>query len=986
MTRERWEQLRTLLAAAIEVPEPQRTPAYINRLCERDPTLISELQSLLTAHERPEAPNLDVPMFRFPADRSEVPLIRGTRLATYEILSPLGAGGMGDVYCARDTKLERDVALKILPDSFAQEPDRLVRFRREAQVLAALNHPHIATIYGLEEVNGTHFLVLELVNGESMDKRLARGPIPITETLSVAKQIAEALEAAHEKGIIHRDLKPANIALNVDGEVKVLDFGLAKAIEASDAVRVDPANVPTLMLPAAMTSTSLIVGTPAYMAPEQASGKIVDKRADIWAFGVVIYEMLTGRRAFAGESHSDVLAKVLEREPDWDAVPKAAPLRLLHLLARCLTKDPKTRLRDVGEARVLIDALLHERPDRAVNPVSQHLLLSRPRVLMPWLMAAGALVLGIALFTLRAPGRQPVAPPLRLSIELGADIPLAITRFGAATSLSPDGTVMAFVGQKAGGGVAQLYVRPLTQPQATPLTGTDGVQSPFFSPDGQWIAFFAGGHLKKIPVTGGLAVTLADAPNPRGGAWGDDGTIVFSPGVGPAGRLLRVSSTGGPPAPVTTLVPGEVNQRWPEILPGARAVLFTSTHTPSLFDDADLVVQALPSGDRKVVVQRGGSYPRYVRSGHLLYLHDGKLLAAPFDLTRLEVTGPPVAATEDVVSDLGGAAQMAVSASGTLAYLPGPSRTGSVPIHWLDRQGTVTPLRATPTNWTELAFAPDGRRLALVIADGAPSHIWVYEWARDTLTRLTVDPANHVRPVWTPDGRRIVFASERADKSTLNLYWQRADGFGDAQRLTESPYPQAPASWHPSGKFLAFVQLNPQTGYDLMILPMEGDEASGWNPGKPTVFLKSVFSELHPMFSPDGRWIAYQSNESGRPEVYVRPFPGAGGKWQVSSNGGGFPIWSRTKHELFYGTLDEQIMVATYAVEGEAFHAEKPRLWSDKRYVPRTATWPFDLHPDGEQFALTAAAEVPGVARHDHVTVIFNMFDELRRIAPPTRR
>jgi serine/threonine-protein kinase len=566
-----------------------------------------------------------------------------------------------------------------------------------------------------------------------------------------------------------------------------------------------------------------------------------------------------------------------------------------------------------------------------------------------------------------------------VSVELGTDVSIANTELGAATILSPDGTVIAFAGRAAGDGSSQLHVRRLDQLQAVPLAGTDDAQSPFFSPDGQWIAFFAGGKLKKIAVTGGAALTLCDAPAGRGGTWGDNGTIVFSPNVTLATHLLRVSSTGGTPVPLTP-ESDTPQARWPQILPGGQAVLFTSSRTAAAFSDADIVVQPLPSGAPKVV-QRGGFYGRYVPSGHLLYVHDGTLWTAPFDLDRLAVTGPPVPAIEGVTSNAAnGGAQVAVSASGTLIYLPGQGTSG-VPIYWMDREGKTTPLRSAPANWTALQFAPDGRRLALQINLGSSAGNWVYEWARDTLTRLTSD-AGGAKPVWTPDGRRIVFASSRGNQREGNLYWQRADGVGDAQRLTDSPIGQLPASWHPNGKFLAFTELNPQTNFDVLILPMEGDETSGWKPGKPTVFLNSRFNELEPMFSPDGRWIAYQSNESGRDEVYVRPFPGPGAKWQISTGGGVFPTWSRIAHELFYGTPNQQIIVSAYEAEGDAFRAEKPRLWSEEHYRSRGTFRPFDLHPDGKRFALVPAAPAPAGAKQDHVTVIFNIFDELRRIAP----
>jgi len=937
-------------------------------------------------------------------------LSAGTRLGPYEVIAQIGEGGMGQVYRARDTKLNRDVALKILPDAFASDPDRLARFTREAQTLAALNHPNIAAIYGLEEgpavegpaEAGRHrmrALVMELVEGEDLSQRIeglrAKGSgLPIDEALPIAKQIADALEAAHEQGIIHRDLKPANIKVRPDGMVKVLDFGLAKLIGPAEAGHDDlnvaqgfsPAGLshsPTITSPAMMTGAGMILGTAAYMSPEQARGKTVDKRADIWAFGIVVFEMLTGGRAFVGDDISITLAAVMMQEPDWRALPAPTPLGLRRLLTRCLKKDPKARMRDIGEARLQIEELLSGAPESAGVPANPHARSLWQRVL-PW-ATTGALAVGLAaVLVLWVPWRPlPAAVPLRVSAELGADASLATAGLGDTAVLSPDGTVVAFVARK-GDRSPQLYVRRLTQLQATLLSGTDEADSPFFSPDGQWIAFFAGGKLKKIFVTGGAAVTLCDAPNGRGGAWGEDGTIVLTPDLAAGVRLLRVSSAGGTPEPLTSLAEGESTQRWPQVLPGGKAVLFTGG-TAGAFEDANIVVQPLPTGVRKIV-QRGGYHGRYLPSGHLVYIHAGTLFAAPFDLDRLEVTGQPVPVLEGVTSNsASGSAQFAVSATGTLVYLPGQSTSAGVPIHWMNREGKTTPLRATPANWLNLQFAPDGRRLALQIDDGQ-NDVWVYEWAGDTLTRLTFDPAADTKPVWTSDSRRIVFASDRADKSTPNLYWQRADGTGDAQRLTESKNPQVPASWHPSGKFLAFEEINPQTGFDLMILPMEGDEASGWKPGKPTVFLNGPFYEREPMFSPDGRWLAYWSNETGRQEVYVRPFPGPGSGWQISTGGGTYPTWSRTRHELFYGTPSTQIMVAAFTVEGDSFRAEKPRLWSDGRFVVRGLNRMFDLHPDGERFALAPATQTSGSAKQDHVTFIFNFFDELRRLAPTGRR
>jgi serine/threonine-protein kinase len=906
-------------------------------------------------------------------------LSAGRRLGPYEILAPLGAGGMGEVYRARDTKLNRDIAIKVLPDLFASDPERLARFQREAQVLASLNHPNVAHLYGLEESSGVRALVMELVEGPTLANRIVQGAIPLAEALPMAKQIADALEAAHEQGIIHRDLKPANIKVREDGTVKVLDFGLAKALDPAASSSADVMNSPTLSVRA--TQAGVILGTAAYMSPEQARGRPADKRADIWAFGVVLFEMLTGTRLFHGETISDTLAAVLRQDIDWTVLPASTAPPIRRVLLRCLDRDPKRRLRDIGEARLEIENTLSGIPDDAGRPVPRSVPLWRRA--LPW--AALASALGVALvLPLWARWRHvPSLVALRLRTELGADASL-VTNGGAAAILSPAGAMLAFVAQPSDE-TPRLYVRRLEQLQAAPLAGTEGAANPFFSPDGQWIAFFAEAKLKKIPVTGGTAITLCDAPNNSGGAWAEDGTIAFLPDASPHVSLLRVPSAGGKPDSLTTLDHGEFTQRWPQMLPGAKAVLFTGHSSTSGFENANLVVQPLPTGSRKVVV-RGGYYGRYLPSGHLVYVHDGTLFAAPFDLDRLELAGTPVPVLEGVAANPGvGGAQFAVSGDGTLVYLPGQIISEDSPIYWMDREGKTTPLRATPANWSDLRFAPDGRRLALAIYDGKQTDVWVYEWARDTLSRLTFDPADDRSPVWTPDGRRIVFASTQADKATFNLYWRRADGTGEVQRLTDSKNQQLPTSWHPNGKFLAFIERQPQTSLDLMILPLEADETLGWKPGKPTVFLNSPFSDAGPSFSPDGRWLAYSSDESGRSELYVRPFPGPGGTWQISTGGGFSPTWSRARHELLYGTPEQRIMVAPYTVEGDSFHVEQPRLWSEGRYARRPAG-SFDLHSDGDRFAVAKVREKQTTAKQDKVVFIFNFFDELQRIAPAMKR
>jgi Tol biopolymer transport system component len=913
-----------------------------------------------------------------------MPLDPGVRLGRYEIVAPLGAGGMGQVYRARDSRLNRDVAIKILPEQFAFDADRIARFNREAQVLASLNHPNIATIHGFEESDGVQGLVLELVEGQTLADRIAHGPIPLDEALPIARQIAEALEAAHEHGIIHRDLKPANVKVRDDGTVKVLDFGLAKALapETAAGAAVDISNSPTMTSPGA-TRVGFLLGTAAYMAPEQAKGKPVDRRADIWAFGVVLFEMLTGKALYAGETAAETLARVIERDPSLAALPKATPLSIRDLIARCLTKDPRARLQAIGEARIVIERAI-------AKPGEDQATAARAvRRFLPWSVAAIlAIGLGAAL-VIWAPWRTAsrTPPPVRLRAELGAEASIALTVALDTLALSPDGAMLAFVGERAGS--VQLYVRPLGQLQATALAGTTNARNPFFSPDGQWIAFFADRKLKKIAVAGGAVQTLADAASGFGGAWGDDGSIVFSSGA-PAENLQRISMNGGKPESATTLTEEEFTHRWPQVLPEARAILYTAGERNTRSAEEGVIrVQPLPAGAPKEVV-RGGYHGRYLSSGHLVYIHEGTLFASRFDLDRLEVTGEAVPVLEGLAVNPGlGSAQYAVSAAGTLVFVSGQSQSRASPILWMDKSGKTSPLRAAAADWNRPRFAPDGARLAIEINDGNQRDVWVYEWAREILTPLTGTPGEDIAGVWTPDGRRLAFAARPPGAPTFNLFWKRADGGGEAERLTESKSMQIPGSWHVSGRYLAFHEVTSEIDTDLMILPMDGDEKAGWKPGTPSVFLKTPFNEAAPRFSPDGKWIAYQSNESRRTQtdVYVRPFPaGPGGRTLISPAGGTSPAWSSSRQELFYRTPQGQIMVVPYTVDGDVFKAEKPQLWSDQAVQPMVGQ-SFDVHPDGQRLAVAIRAPQTQAAAGslDEVVFIFGFFDELRRIAPPGR-
>ena len=916
-------------------------------------------------------------------------LTAGARFGPYEILSGLGVGGMGEVYRARDTKLNRDVAIKVLPAAFASDLDRLARFTREAQTLASLNHPNIAHVYGLEESDGIRALVMELVQGADLSALIARGPMPLTDVLSVVWQIADALEAAHDLGIVHRDLKPANVKVRDDGAVKVLDFGLAKALDRVSASTPTSMNSPTLTDRA--TAAGVILGTPAYMSPEQARGNIVDKRTDIWAFGAVLYEMLSGQRLFKGDGISETLASVLKDTPSLAALPPGTPARLQRLLQRCLDRDVKERLRDIGEARVEIGRMQARAPEPAgLTPVPTTAPRSFAARMLPWTLTG---FLGVALIawlqwspTWRS---APVPATRKLLVSIGADASLPRT-LGASAILSPDGLTLAFVAEQSG--QARLFVRKLDQLQPTALPGTENAGSPLFSPDGLWIAFFAGGELKKISVTGGAVIKLCDAPSSRGGTWTDDATIIFSGGA-PNNTLMRVPASGGKPAVFGTLSVGAVTQRWPQALPGGRGLLYTEHSSASGgFDGANLVVTPLVGGTAKVVVH-GGYAGRYLptgrgstkeaqrETGHLIYMQQGTLLAIRFDCDRLEPIGQAVPALDDVTANPNlGSSQLAFSSEGTLIYLS-EALTGATPIDWMMRDGQTSVLRALKADWANPRFSPDGLKLALDISDGKQRDIFVYEWAQDTLTQLSFDPGQDRTPVWTPDGRRIVFSSDRAKPGTLNLYWTNADGTGEEARLTESPESQIAQSWHRSGRFLAYEANRGATGLDLMILPMERDALRRWTPGTPIEFLSTPGLERTPMFSPDGRWIAYFSAEAvgDIPDVYVRPFPGPGRQWRISTGGGFFPHWSATAQELLF-QRQGKVMFAPYAVLGDAFRADKPQLWSPTSYIGfRFGNYSYDLHPDGKRLALDAARSEDNVVQ-DKVVFVSNFFGYLREI------
>jgi serine/threonine-protein kinase len=912
-----------------------------------------------------------------------MPLSAGTRLGPYEIVAPIGAGGMGEVYRARDTRLGRDVALKVSAAQFTE------RFEREGRTIATLNHPNVCALYDVGALpDGLGYLVMELVEGPTLAERIREGALPLSDALAIARQIGTALDAAHEKGIIHRDLKPANIKVTHEGVVKVLDFGLAKA--GGTAPANDPEQSPTMSM--AATQAGVILGTAAYMSPEQARGKVVDKRADIWAFGVVLHEMLTGKRLFQGEDLRDTLASVVKDRPDLTGVP--APVR--RLLERCLEKDPKKRLRDIGDAWGLLDEEVE-----STAPLQSRLGKAG------WIIAGAlvfalivAVVTSVLLYNATRPA--PLRPLIRLNAEIAPDMPLARGGGGSAGNMlavSPDGARLA-VTLRGADGKLRLYTRLLNQSQVTPLVGTENASFPFFSPAGDWIGFFADNKLKKIAVEGGEAVTLCDAPNLRGASWGDDGNIIAALNTG--GVLSRVPSEGGAPVPVTKLNSGEVTHRWPQVLPGSQAVLFTaSTHT-GREDDGNIDVISLKTGERKTV-ERGGFSPGYLATsngtGHLIYLHQSTLFAVLFDPGRLAATGSPAPILEDVssTSTAGGDFAFAGSGaspigSGTFVYLSGKGQLGGYSISWVDRSGKTQPLHAPIDLYATPRFSPDGKRLAFSIVNGQSDDIWVKDLDRDTPSRLSFLPGQNRFPVWTPDGKNIVFQS--TNPAAPGMYWIRSNGSGQAQPLTNGKRQEAPNSFSPDGKRLAFYQIGNGGSMDIFTALVEGDPARGATPsgsagvrlGKAELFLGTPFAEVLPAFSPDGRWLAYQSNESGTFEVYVRPFPGPGGRWQISTGGGLFPVWSRDGRELLFETMDQRVMAVGYTVihqtGGDSFSAGKPWVWTEARLRSLATSSNYDLAPDGKRLAAMLADNANGQKPPTHLTFLLNFFDELRRRAP----
>jgi Tol biopolymer transport system component/predicted Ser/Thr protein kinase len=885
----------------------------------------------------------------------------GTRLGPYEILAPLGAGGMGEVYRARDTRLERTVAVKILPLHLSSDATLRQRFDQEAKAISSLNHAHICALYDVGHQDGTDFLVMEYLEGETLAKLLEKGPLPLAQVLKYGVEIADALDKAHRQCIVHRDLKPGNIMITKSG-AKLLDFGLAKA-SVPLATGATLSAAVTRITP--VTQQGTIVGTFQYMSPEQIEGKELDGRSDIFSLGAVLYEMLAGQRAFPGKIQLSVASAILEKDPEpISALQPLTPPALDRAIRHCLAKDPEDRWQTARDLLHELKWIAEGGSQAALAPPGAAKSSGarwRGAVLWGAVSLILAAVTGLAIWNVKPLPPQPVSrtvitlpPGQRLA---GLDQP--------AVALSPDGTHLVYVAVQ--GGARQLYLRAIDSLEARPVPGTEGASEPFFSPDGQWLGFFAGQKLKKVSVSGGAALTLGDAFQPRGASLGSKGTIAYSPSL--ASTLQQVPDAGGAPQALTHLAKGENSHRWPEFLPGGKAVLFSAAMTSSTWVNPRIAVHTVSTGERRNLVQLG-TQPRYARSGHLLYAQGGTLMAAPFDPQRLELTGTAVPVVEGVLqSTITGAAQYSLSAMGSLVYVPGSIQANQSKLVWVARNGAEQPIAAPARAWRIPRLSPDGRRVVVAIDDEG-AQTWLFDLSRETLTRLTFGGTVNQAPVWAPDGKRVAFQSNK--EGPLNVFSQFADGSGGLERLTTSESTPAANSWSSDGQLLAYVEPTPTTGWDIWVLRLSDHKA------RP--FLQSAFDESAPRFSPDGHWLAYVSDESGHWEIYVQPYPGPGGKWQISADGGTEPMWNPNGRELFYRS-DRKMMSVEIATQS-GFAAGKPRVLFEGDYLPTPLQFPnYYVSPNGQRFLMLKPGEQEAIGPRE-INVVLNWFEELKRRVP----
>ena len=916
----------------------------------------------------------------------------GARLGPYEIVALLGAGGMGEVYKARDMRLERIVAIKVLSSALVGDAEFRDRFEREARTISQLTHPHICVLHDIGHHEGTDFLVMEFLDGESLAARIEKGPLKIDESVRIAIQIARALHAAHRAGIVHRDLKPGNVMLSKAGagstsapQAKLLDFGLAKhgplLAHSTGAGQTSPnlTAPPTMTSP--LTMRGSIVGTLHYMAPEQLEGADADARSDMFAFGAVLYEMLSGKKAFSGKSQVSVMAAILDHDPP--SVASLVPSALDRLIRKCLAKDPEARWQNAGDVASELEWIA-ETPtpppadDSAAGRRSAEALALQQRIsarrLRAWIAAAIALPIiaaGIVWALMSAPaGTKPQS--MRFAIVPPATQPLATFGPDRDVAISADGTRIAYVATI--GGQRQLMVRAIDQIEAVPLRGITTPRVPFFSPDGKWIGYFDGAlELNKVSVTGGppIALCKVSAP-PRGATWGTDDTIIFATGDSTVG-LFAVPAGGGAPEVLTRpdAAKGESNHWSPFLLPGGRAVLFTIVGASS---DSQVAVLDLKNGQHKTLI-RGGAHPVYVDSGHLVYAAVGALRAVRFDPIKLAVLSDPVPVMDDVAMGRN-AADFSVSRSGTLLYVPGGETAGVVrTLAWVDRNGREEPIKMPPRGYLSVDLSPDDTRIAVSATDLSNPDIWIVDLSRGLSTRLTFDPGADTNPMWTPDSRWIVFRSTRG--SAPNLFRRAADGTGDDERLTTSTNSQIPMAFSPDGLRLVFQEAVPKTGMDLFVMPSDGH-------GTAQPLVQTPFGETNADLSPDGRWLVYQSNESGRNEVYVRPFPNTGsGRWLISANGGTVPAWARTGSEIFYIEPGGAMMVVSVRTT-PTFSSGVPTKVVDAGFFITYPNRTYDVSRDGRRVLIikNPQADLTGKSTPASMIVVLNWSEDLKARLP----
>ncbi|MBI4470913.1 MAG: PD40 domain-containing protein [Acidobacteria bacterium] len=972
MTPERWQRVSDLLEEAFK-REPYERAAFLDQVCAGDEALRGEVESFLESDREAgrfiESPAVEAVAPLFTDDKTE--LLIGERIGPYKMLSLIGAGGMGQVYLAEDSRLGRRVALKVLTECFTREEERVRRFQQEARAAGLLNHPNILIVHDIGTHENVPYIVSELLEGQTLRGSLDAGRPPVHEALEFALQIAHGLGAAHAAGIVHRDLKPENLFVTKDGRVKILDFGLAK-LRPPKRREGEVTGEPLTSL---QTNPGVVMGTTGYMSPEQAQGQEIDHRSDIFSFGVILYEMLSGQRPFEGASAAEVMSAILRDDPPaLVETDSAIPPALDRVVRHCLEKKPDARFQSMSDVAFNLEGL----SDSAVRVPAAPLVASgqrERRERLGWIVAAVAVLATVATLAVAYFRRPPVeGRSIRSFILAPEESSLLPPRSDGGPAISPDGTRLAFVATTKGRG-RLLWVRSLDAVSARALAGTEDARNPFWSPEGRFIGFFADKKLKKIEASGGPQITLCDVQSEtRGGAWNRDGVIIFAPST--AGTLYRVPASGGVPSPVTQLneARGEVSHTWPYFLPDGQHFLYLTKYDSAVETERDgIYVASLESNESKPLLR--ASCKAVYGQGYLLFLLGTTLMAQPFDAKRLETAGDPLLVAEQILFGHVGSGFFTVSEDGILAYQTGP--VGVSQLTWFDRMGHSPGVLGDQARQGDPRLSPDGKMVMVTILDPKTRNrgLWLYELARGLRTRFTLEPSEDRAPVWSPDGRRIVFTSDR--QGHWDLYQKASSGTGSEERLLESQSYEVPFSWSPDGRFLLYRPFDPKTSWDLWILPMSNDSGMNSPPGEPFPFVRTGFHEMGGEFSPDGRWIAFQSDESGRQEMYVAPFPGPGGKRRISTAGGQWPKWRGDGREIFYLAADDKLMAAEVRLKGATLEVGAVRaLFITRPFDSGYTGYPYDVTRDGERFLVNTAVET---GASSPITLVINWMADLKK-------